>query len=105
VPVRLIALVLDEVIGLEHLADVMVIGRDAAEQRVHPDRLGGRLGQRPDDDAVVVGSGGFHRQAPQQRVVEVRQLQEPDVGDDVEHRFQERQEEYAREGGEDSPEP
>ena len=47
-------LVLDEVVRLEHLADVVEIGPDANQQGIGADALGGRFGDRADGDRVVV---------------------------------------------------
>ncbi len=46
VPVGCTRLVLDEIVGLEHLADVVEVGPDAHQQGMGPDPLGGPLGDR-----------------------------------------------------------
>ena len=84
-------LVLDEVVGLVDLADVVVVRRHAAEQRVRPDRLGRRFGERRDLQAVVVSARRFDREAPQQRLARIRQFQQRHARRDAERLFDERQ--------------
>ena len=52
----LAGLVLDEVVRLEHLADVVEVAADAGQQRIGADGLGGRLGQGGHGHAVRVGA-------------------------------------------------
>ena len=77
-------LVLDEVVRLQHLADVVEIAADAGQQRIRPDRLGGRLGQRRHGHAVRVRPRRPTDQLLGQRVRAVGQLQQADLGDDAE---------------------
>ena len=52
-------LVLDEVVGLVHLADVVVVGADAGEQPVGADRVARRLGEVRDGGGDVLFEVGF----------------------------------------------
>ena len=61
-------LVLDERERVRELADVVVVGRDARQQRVGADRLGGALGQVADHERVVVRAGRLHQQPPEERL-------------------------------------
>ena len=54
-------LVLDEGGRVRELADVVVVGRDAGEQRVAADRLGRALGEVPDHQRVVVRARASRR--------------------------------------------
>ena len=56
-------LVLDERERVRELADVVVVGRDAGEERVGADRLGGALGEVADHQRVVVGARASRRGA------------------------------------------
>ena len=78
-------LVLDVRERVGQLADVVVVGGDAGEQRVGADRLGGPLGQVGDHDRVVVGAGRLDQQAAQQRLRRVRQLEQLEHRQDPEH--------------------
>ncbi len=71
----LAGLVFDEVLRLEHLADVMEIAADADQKRVGADRLGRRLGERGDGDAVRVGSRRPLDELLQKRMRAVGQFQ------------------------------
>ena len=84
-------LVFDEVVRLEHLADVVKVAADADQQMIGPDGLRGRLGQRRHRDAVRVGSRRPPYQFLQQRMRAVGQFQQADVGDDAEAAFDQRQ--------------
>ena len=87
----LAGLVLDEVVRLEHLADVVEVAADAGQQRIGADGLGGRLGQRRHRHAVRVGARRAADQFLQERMRAVGQFQQADVGDDAEAAFDERQ--------------
>ena len=84
-------LVLDEVLRLEHLADVVEVAADAGQQRIGADGLGARLGQGRHGHAVRVGAGGAADQFLQERMRAVAQFQQADIGDDGEAAFDERQ--------------
>ena len=96
-------LVLDEVVRLEHLADVVEIGPDADEQGVGADPLGGGLGDRADGDRVVVRARGAADQLLEQRVGDVAQLEQADPGDDPERGLDERQAAAQEEAGHQAP--
>ena len=78
-------LVLDERERVRQLADVVVVRRDAGDQRVGADRLGGPLGQVGDHDRVVVRARRLHQQPAQQWLRRVGQLEELERGQDPEH--------------------
>ena len=80
-------LVLDEVMRLEHLADVVEIGPDAHEQGVGADPLGRGLGDRAHGDRVVVRARCAADQLLEQRVGDVAQLEQADARDDAEAQF------------------
>ena len=73
---------------VRELADVVVVGRDAGDQRVGADRLGRALGEVPDHQRVVVRARRLDEQAPQQRLRRIRQLEQLEDGQDPEHRAQ-----------------
>ena len=77
-------LVLDEGQRVLHLADVVVVGRDAGQQRVGADRLGGPLGEVADHDAVVVRPRRLQQQPAKQPVRRVGELQQLEDGHDPE---------------------
>ena len=56
------------------LADVMIIGRRARQQRVRPHCLGSRLCQVAYHDGMMIGAGGLHRKPVQQGVGGVAKL-------------------------------
>ncbi len=85
VDVRPTGLVLDEGQRVLHLADVVVVGRHAGEQRVGTDRLRRPLGEVADHDRVVVGPRRLEEQAAQQPVGRVGELQHLEDGEDPEH--------------------
>ena len=84
-------LVLDERERVRELADVVVVGRDAGQQRVGADRLGGALGEVADHQRVVVRPGRLDEQPAQQRLRRVGQLQQLEHGQDPEHRAEHRE--------------
>ena len=67
VPAGRADLVFHEVVGLEHLADVVKIGSDANQQGIGADALGRRLGDGADGDRVVMGAGSAADQLLEQR--------------------------------------
>ncbi len=77
-------LVLDERAGVRQLADVVVVGGHAGQQRVGADRLRGPLGQVADHQRVVVGPRRLEEEPPQERLRRVGQLQELEDGEDPE---------------------
>jgi hypothetical protein len=77
-------LVLDEGQGVLHLADVVVVGRHAGEERVRADRLGCPLSEVPDHHAVVVRARRLHQETAQEARRGVRQLEELEDGHDPE---------------------
>ena len=84
-------LVLDEGQRVLHLADVVVVGGDAGEQRVGADRLGRALGEVADHDAVVIRARRLEQQAAQQPVRWVGQLEHLEHGHDPEHVAEDRE--------------
>ena len=77
--------------GLRELADVVVVGGDARQQRVRADRLGRALGEVADHQRVVVRARRLEQQPAQQRLRRVGQLEQlerrgdaEDVADDEE---------------------
>ena len=50
-------LILDEVVWLEHLADVVKICADPDQKRIRADALGGSLGDRAHRHRVIVRAG------------------------------------------------
>ncbi len=85
--VRVLArlLVLDEVLGLEHLPDVVVERPDARPERVRADGVGRGLGQVGHLERVVERARRLHRELLEQRPVGVRELQQRHVGRHAEH--------------------
>ena len=69
-------LVLDERERVRQLADVVVVGRDAREQRIGADRLRRPLREVPDHQRVVVGPGRLDEKPPEQGLRRVRQLEQ-----------------------------
>ena len=83
-------LVLLEVHGPLELTHVVVVRAHAGQQTVCAHGGGGGLGQIRHDDGVVVGAGGLHQQAAQQRLIGVRELNELCAGGQIEHQLQQR---------------
>ena len=77
-------LVFHEVLGLDHLADVVIEGPDAHQQRMGSDGRRGRFGQIGHLERVVEGARRPQAQLLEQRPVGVRQLQQRQIGGDVE---------------------
>ena len=88
VGVATVGLVFDEEMRLEHLADVVIVQPDPAQQPVGADRRRGGLSKVGHVDRVRVGPRGFHRQALQQRTIRVSPLQQGLVGRDVGEPFE-----------------
>ena len=84
-------LVLDERERVRELADVVVVGRDAGDERVGADRLGRALGQVADHQRVVVRARRLDEQPAQQRLRRVRQLEQLEDGEDPEDRAEHRE--------------
>ena len=70
---------------VRELADVVVVRRDARDQRVGPDRLRGALGEVADHQRVVVRAGRLDQQPAEQRLRRVRQLEQLEHGQQPEH--------------------
>ena len=96
-------LVLDEVVRLEHLADVVEIGPDAHEQGIGADAFGGRLGDGADGDRVVVRARCAADQLLEQGVGVVAQLEQADARDDPQGILEERQAAAQEEAGHQAP--
>ena len=77
-------LVLDERQRVVELADVVVVGGDAGEERVGADRFRGTLGEIADHQRVVVGPGRLGQEPPQERLRRVGQLEQLEHGQDAE---------------------
>ncbi len=84
-------LVLDEVGRFFDLPDVMEIRSDTREDLVRPDRRCRGFGEAGHGHAVMIGARRLHSQHPQERMVEMRQLQKRQVGGHLEDSFQEDQ--------------
>ena len=69
-------LVLDERLRVGQLADVVVVGRDAGDQRIGADRLGGPLGEVADHERVVVRARRLDQQPAQEWLRRVGQLEQ-----------------------------
>ena len=78
-------LVLDERERVRELADVVVVGRHAGQQRIGSDRLGRALRQIADHQRVVVRARRLDEQPPEQRLGRVRQLEQLEHRQDPEH--------------------
>ena len=76
VGVPALGLVLHEVVGLQHLAHIVVVEADPAQQPVGADGVGGHLAEIRHVDRVGVAAGRLQGQTPQERAVRVRPLQE-----------------------------
>ena len=96
-------LVLDEVVRLEHLADVVEIGPDADEQGIGADALGGRLGDGPDGDRVVVGARARRTSSWSSGMGVVAQLEQADARDDPQGTLEKGQAAAQEEAGHQAP--
>ena len=83
----IVPLVLDEIAGLEHFADVVEIGPHADQQATGPDAFGGRFGDRGHVDRMVVRARRTADQFLQQRMGDVADFQQADVGQHAEQSF------------------
>ena len=92
-------LVLHEVVGLQHLAHVVVEHPDPAQEPVGPDL--GRCGFREirDVDGVRIGAGGLHRQPTQERAGRIRPFEEGLIGGDTGEELEHPQEPHRQQGG------
>ena len=72
----LAGLVLDERLRVVQLADVVVVGGDARDERVGVDGLGRLLREVADHQRVVVRAGRLHEQAPEQGLLRVGELEQ-----------------------------
>jgi len=75
VRVLAVGLVLGKKVGAHDLADVVIVGADARQERIGADRLGGALGHVADDDGVVISAGRLDEKLAKQRVRGARQFQ------------------------------
>ena len=82
-------LIFHEIVGLMNFADVVIIAGDAAEEGIGLDGVGGRFGEGRDAVAVVVRSGRFQRQPPQQGMAGIGQFQQGHARGDAECLFDE----------------
>ena len=92
VGIAAVSLVLREIRGVGGLADVVEERAGAREERVGADRVARVLGELGDDEGMVVGARGLELHPPQERVVEVGELEERDVRRALEERLEDRQE-------------
>ena len=83
--------VFNEVEGVLHFADVMVIGRYPAFNGVGADGFRRRFRQLGDHQAVVEGTRSFHLQPLHQRAVHVRHFQPGNGRNDFKDPFYNRQ--------------
>ena len=96
-------LVLDEVVRLEHLADVVEVGPHADQQPAGVDALGGGLGNRADGDRMVVGARRPADKLLQERMGDVAEFQQAQVGQHAEEAFDEGQQAEDDEARGDGP--
>ena len=92
-------LVLDERERVRQLADVVVVGRDAGQQRVGPDRLRRPLREVSDHQRVVVRPGRLDEQPAQQRLRRVGELEQLEHGHDPEQVAEDRERSDRRDRG------
>ena len=76
--------VLDEVVGHLQLSYVVVVRGDPGQDGVGPDALGRGLAEVAHEYAVVVGAGGGDHHLLEEGVLQVRKLEELEVGRVVE---------------------
>ena len=77
-------LVFSEIIGLSHFSDVVKQRAGSAHDRVRTNRYGGVLGQISYHQTVMVSSGRIYLHLPEQRVIEIGQLEQGCVGGNLE---------------------
>ena len=100
---RMPELVLDEELRADELADVVVVGADAGEQRVGPDLASAGVGERARHDRVVVRARSPVHQLAQQRCSRIAQLEEADVVPEARQAPHQRQEEECADQRQQSP--
>ena len=83
-----IPLVLHEVLGPKHLADVVVEASHIRQRRVPAHRLATRFGQIGNHQRVLEGPGRFEGNPPQKRTVRVRKLHQLHVSGQEQHRLE-----------------
>src|SRR5215471_1625276 len=94
-----VGLVLDEVGGANHLSYVVIITSYAGEQGVGSYGLSGSFGEEPHHNRMMIGAGGALSQLPEQRQIEVRELEEFDVSRYAERPFENGQQNRRNHGG------
>ena len=80
-------LILPKVLRLLHLPNIVVIGARANQQIVRSDGLGGRFGQLDHAQGVLVRARRLLLQHSQQRMIQAREFEQPNVRRDSEKRF------------------
>lgn len=83
VRVRAAKLVLDEIARfgrLVHFPNIVIVGPDSRQEGICSDLLCRGLGDIAHHDGVVVGPWRFHGHLLQEGMIEICQLQQPDVG-------------------------
>lgn len=80
VPVFSLALVLDEIERFFNFADIMVIGADLTENGIGANGLRCSFNHRTDDYGMMITARRFDDHSLKYRLIEVGELQEPDVG-------------------------
>ncbi len=103
VPVRAGPLVLDEIVRLEHLADVVKVSSHAYQQATGPDAFGRRFGNGGHVDRVVVRSRGAANELLQQRVRNVAPFEQADFREHAEEILDHRQQAGDQEAGRQGP--
>ena len=91
-PVGAVELVFDVIVGIGQLADVVVQGRDLAQQAVRAHGLGSGFHHVGDDERMVVGAGDGDHEVLQERLFEVHELHEPKARGIAEGHFHNRAE-------------
>ena len=99
----LAGLVLDEVLRLEHLADVVIVRADSHQQPIGADPFRGRFGNRGDRNRMVVRSRSASNQLLKQRMGDVAHLQQADIGHNAEGFFDKRQAARNEIAGDETP--
>ena len=78
-------LVFDVIFRRLQLANVVIVSPHSNQQAIGPNRLGARLGQRSNDDAVVIGPRSLHGKASQNGGIQAGELEQFDIGGNSEH--------------------